>query len=311
MTLRRTQITDQLRQRLFSGTHLGALAHGHKLPGVRELAEEFDADPRVVMAAYHQLQAEGLVEVRPRSGIFVTATDATEHPLHHRTADWMVEVLMEGLGQGIAARDFPERLRRSLETLRLRATCIECNHDQLVSLAGELHEDYGLDVSAVDTYTLLANGEPPYEVRRADLLVTTPFHIVEVAPVAAALGKPYIVAEVRVDLFAEVARRLRAGPVWFVVSDPRFVDKLYRIYEGAPGGGHLRPLVVGQDDLRKIPPDAPVYVTRLARERAEPGSLPAQCFFESRVFSRETSRQLFSFIVGANTVRADGHAVAP
>lgn len=300
MTLRRTQIADQLRQRVFSGIHLGALAHGHKLPSVRELAQEFDADPRVVLAAYRELEREGLVEIRARSGIFVAGTDVAEHHLHRRTADWMVDVLLEGLSRGIAARDFPERLRQSFETLRLRATCIECNHDQLASLAGELHDDHGMDTSGVDTYTLLASGEPPRDVRRADLLVTTPFHVLEVEPVATALGKTWIVAELRVDMFADVARRLPAGPVYFVVSDPRFAEKLLHIYQHSPGLANLRPLVVGRDDVGAIPDGAPTYLTRLARERLDPQAVPERYLPESRALSRETSRQIFSFIVRAN-----------
>lgn len=300
MTLRRTQIADQLRQRVLSGVQLGALAHDQKLPSVRELAAEFQVDPRVVMAAYRELEREGLVEVRSRSGIFVAAADAVEGQLQRRTADWMVNVLMEGLGRGIAAREFPDRVRQSLETIRLRAACIECNHDQIASLAGELHDDYGMDTSGVDTFTLLSGPELPKEVQRADLLVTTRFHIIEVEPVATALGKPWMVAELRVDPFVAIARWLPQGPVYFVLADPRFSEKLDRIYKGSPGAANLHALVVGRDDLAQIPEGAPTYVTRLARERLGQKRLPNQFIPEERSFSRDTSRQIFSFIVRAN-----------
>ncbi len=298
--LRRTQIAEQLRERLFSGIHLRVLAPGQRLPSVRELASEFDADPRVVMAAYRQLEAEGLVEVRSRAGIFVRAGDAVQGQFQRRTADWMVNLLLEGWGRGISAREFPERVRQSLETLPLRVACIECNHDQLASLAAELRDDYGIDASGVDTFTLLASGEPPEVVRRADLLVTTPFHIIEVEPVATALAKPWIVAELRVDPYADVARRLPAGPVYFVVADPRFAEKLVRIYQRSPASENLHPLVVGRDDIEAIPGDVPVYVSRLARERLGSTRLPKQVIPEVRVFSRETSRQILAFVVQAN-----------
>ncbi len=300
MSLRRTQIAEQLRQRLLSGIHLGGLAPGARLPSVRDLATEFQADPRVVMAAYRELEKEGLVEVRTRAGIFVAAADSSESQLQRRTADWMVDVLMEGLGRGIAAREFPERLRQSLETRRLRAACIECNHDQIASLAEELHQDYGMDASGVDTFTLLSDPELPQDVQRADLLITTRFHIIEVEPVATSLGKPWMVAELRVDPFVDIAHRLPKGPVYFVLTDPRFAAKLARIYKESPGAANLHALIVGRDDIAQIPEDALIYVTRLARERLGQKVLPEGFVPEVRAFSRATSRQIFSFIVRAN-----------
>lgn len=300
MTLRRTGIVDQLRQRLVGGTHLGMLAPGQRMPSVRDLAREFGADPRVVMAAYRELEREGLVEIRPRAGIFVAAGYAVDGERRRRTADWMVDLLVEGWDRGVTAREIPERLRQALETLPLRAACVECNHDQIASLAGELRDDYGIDATGIDTFTLLAGEAPPELVRQADLIVTTPFHIVEVEPVATALGKPWIVAELRVDPFVDIARRLVAGPVYFVVVDARFEAKLERIYNGAPGFENLHPVVVGRDDLAAIPPHAVTYVTRLARERLGPIPLRAHFQAEARAFSRETSRQIFAFVVRAN-----------
>lgn len=297
---RRTRIADQLRQRLHSGLHLGLLSPGQRLTGVRQLARELAADPRVVMAAYRELEAEGLVEIRPRAGIFVPSADSAQVQLRRRTADWMVDLLLEGWEQGISARALPERMRQSLETLRLRVVCIECNHDQIASLVGELNRDYGVDASGVDTFSLLATGTMPEAVRQADLLVTTPFHIVEVEPVAAALGKPWVVAELRVDPFVDIARRLPDEPVYFVVEDPRFAIKLEHIYQNAPGFANLHPVIVGRDDVSAIPGGATTYVTRLADERLTAPTRPKHAITESRAFSRDTSRQIFSFVVRAN-----------
>jgi hypothetical protein len=183
-----------------------------------------------VLAAHQILQREGLVELRSRSGIFLVAADALSGGVQRRTHDWMVELLLEALERGIPAPELPERLRRSLETPRLRAACIECNQDQIDELSTELHTTYGFDVSGVDVYALLGSSTVPKDVRRADVLVTTQFHTHEVQPVAVQLGKPLIVAELLVDGFAEVARRLNEGPVYYVVVDPRFAKKLGEIF---------------------------------------------------------------------------------
>lgn len=298
---RRAVIADTLRQRLLSGLHLGELKHGQRLPSARALAREMAADPRVILAAYRVLEQEGLVELRPRSGIFLLATDSSAGGLHRRTHDWMVELLLGAVERGIPAPDFPERLRRSLETLRLRVACIECNVDQIDELSHELHTTYGFDVSGVDVYAMLDSSRLPKEVRRADLIITTHFHTHEVQPIATELGKPLIVAELLVDGFAEVARRLAEGPVYYVVVDPRFAKKLGKIFASTRGSAKLRILIQGRDDLDQIPSSAPVYLTRLVRERLparSPLSLPIPA---ARVFSPETSRALFAFLLRANS----------
>lgn len=174
MPHRRGTITEALRQRIVAGLHLGVFRQGDRLPSVRALAREFDADPRVVLAAYRQLEGEGLAEVRARSGIYVAHTAAGHSlPQLPQLAEWVVGVLVEALSRGVPAVDFPERVRRCLDTLRLRTACLECNTDQTTSLCEELRRDYGLETNGVDV-TALAAEEAPYEVRRADLLVTTP-----------------------------------------------------------------------------------------------------------------------------------------
>ncbi|HEV8176223.1 MAG TPA: hypothetical protein VGP44_00900, partial [Gemmatimonadales bacterium] len=60
-------------------------------------------------------------------------------------------------------------------------------------------------------------------------------------------------------------------------------------------------LIQGRDDLDGIPAGAPVYLTRLVRERLPSRSPLTPPFPPIRVFSPETSRSLFTFIVRANS----------
>lgn len=300
MVRRRLTIADTLKQRIFSGLHLGTLKPGDRLPSVRDLASDLEADPRVILAACRELEQEGLVELRPRSGIYVGtgATDAGGSS--SRKADWIVETLVESLSRGIPAPGLPEHLRRCLETLRLRAACIECNLDQTVQLCEELHADYGLDTDPVDLYPMLSEATPPPEIRHADLLVTSQFHAHEIQPLALQLGKPIIVASLQTGLFAGLAELLSRETVYFLVSDPRFGAKLHRIFAGSPGAANLRSLVVGTDDLAEVPPDAPAYMTGSARARLPQASRLRRPLPQLRALSPDTARQLLSFIVRAN-----------
>ncbi|MBA3892409.1 MAG: GntR family transcriptional regulator [Gemmatimonadales bacterium] len=298
MFQRRTEIADILRGRLFTGLHLGLYQQGGRLPSVRQCGRELNADPRVILAAYRVLQEEGLVELRPRSGIFVGL--AASGLAGDTPPDWMVEILMQGLRRGVRAPTMPDRLQRSMHTLRLRAVVLECNADQLYSIPAELERDYGIEASAIDITSLDPESRPAAALRQADLLVTTLFHQAAVERLAAELGIPKIVITMCTDLFAEVARLLRETPVYFVVADPRFERKLKGMFAGAPGGTNFRTLVIGRDDLAAIPDTAPTYLTRLGRQRADASPLLDRVLPEARVFSEESARQVLSFVVRAN-----------
>ena len=303
MAPRRAAVVEALRQRLFSGLHLGVLREGERLPAVRDLARELEVNPRVVIAAYEQLQREGLVELRPRSGAYVATAAKLAGELLPQTADWIVDVLLAGFERGIAATQLAERITHATETLRLRAVCIECNSDQMAALCDELRADYGLDTAGVDVADLALPTLPrdvDRELRRADLLVTTPFHVGEVQPVAEGLGKPWVALPLRSDLFAEIERFLPLGPVYFVVSDERFAEKLHKIFATSAGRENLRPLLFEHDRVDGIPPDAPAYVTLPVRQRLGESPLLARALPVARVTASGPVRQLLSYIVREN-----------
>ena len=62
----RELIIDGLRRRILRGIQAGALRAGDRLPSARELAGEFRVDYRLVIAAYKEIAAEGLVELMER-----------------------------------------------------------------------------------------------------------------------------------------------------------------------------------------------------------------------------------------------------
>ena len=65
------QIAGQLRQAIASAQ----LAGGVRLPSSRRLAEQLEVARNTVMRAYDTLMAEGWVELRPASGLFVAASE--------------------------------------------------------------------------------------------------------------------------------------------------------------------------------------------------------------------------------------------
>lgn len=300
MSRRRGEVTDILRQRMFSGLHLGILRPRGRLPSVRQLARELGANPRVILAAYRTLEREGLVELKPRSGIFVAPIGDSMADPAPRRADWMVDVLINGLQHGVLPRGLPQRVTQCLDAIDLHAVVLECNHDQLYSVPEELQRDFGIQTTGIEIDSLGAGHEIPARLRQADLLVTTAFHQKAVRALAKRLGTPVIVVTMCTDLFTEVGRLLSREPVYFVVTDPRFARKLHHLFESSKGAANLRTLIPGTDDLTQIPDEAPTYLTRLTRSQLKQNPLLNRVIAEDRVFSADSARQILSFLIRTN-----------
>jgi DNA-binding transcriptional regulator YhcF (GntR family) len=304
MPASRPDIVEALRQRFFSGLHLGLLTPGQRLPSIRALADEFRVDRRIILAAYRELEREGLVELRERSGIFF-APGAT--PAAKRVSaleEWAVDVLHSAITRGITVSGFRELFALYTETRDLRVACIECNDDQTAALCAEVRAEYGIETDAFDVDTLLDDRTPARTLARDDLLVTTPFHAGEVQELAARAKKPWIAITYRADVFAEISRLLPLGPVYFIVTDPRFAKKVRKIYANGDGAENLHVLLAGADDSSAIPADAPLYVTRTARGRLDDETLLARVAPEMRSFSPESAREILLFLVTTNSQRS-------
>src|SRR4028118_1845899 len=90
---RRSDLADALRRRVVGALSSGSLRRGERLPSAREVAAEIDADPRLVLAAYRILAKEGVVEIRRRSGIYVSSTPEAQGGPHAVADGRLVAVL--------------------------------------------------------------------------------------------------------------------------------------------------------------------------------------------------------------------------
>jgi DNA-binding transcriptional regulator YhcF (GntR family) len=271
-------VAELLRGRILRGLHARALASGDRLPSARELGLEFEIDHRIVLAAYRELAAEGLVELRQRGGIYVAKRDNGLIPTPG--VEWMIETLIQGLGREVPIVEFHDWFRRAVGTLRLHATVVQGSRDQIAGMCRELRDDYGLEATGLDAAQL---SEPDAallaDLRRTDLLVTTPGYE---------------------SLVKRIAERIGV-PVYIVVGDERFVAVLEQFFAGVPTAAeNLHVLVVGRDDVGAIPASAPVYVTRAAADALGTTRVGGRIVPSARVFSAQAARSLVSYIVRVN-----------
>ncbi|HEV2124978.1 MAG TPA: GntR family transcriptional regulator, partial [Chloroflexota bacterium] len=143
------QLCRLVRERIITAIHSGRLDTGDRLPTYREVAEEAGVDLRAVARVYRQLEAEGLVEVRGRSGVFVADQEHLGGGVLAETARWMIGVLRGARTRSIRIPEFPDFARRCIGSTEVRCACIESTEDQLSALCQELSDDFGFHTTAL------------------------------------------------------------------------------------------------------------------------------------------------------------------
>jgi len=299
---RRPQIASELRGRIERALMTGALAHGDRLPSTREMGAELDADPRVVLAAYRDLAGEGLVELRPRSGVYV-ARHALYDQGRRPPRPWLTEILAGAVTRGFSTRDFCDDLREAALGSKLKAAVIATTYDQSAGLCRELRADYGIEATGIPVETLKRGLPIPAALSRAHLVLTTAIHAELGGQLAKKLGKRFIVARVRPEIVGDEWLLLLDREVFVVAVDPRFLRALRGYLASTPGAENVKMLLAGQDDLSVIPRDAPTYVTQAARERLGRTRIPGRLIPPARVFSADCVRAILNIVVEVNTER--------
>jgi GntR family transcriptional regulator len=104
------QIIDQVRGAIASG----AVAVGHQLPTVRQLAVDLSINPNTVVRAYRELELSGLLDTQQGTGTFISA-----HKLPHADAErdrQLSQIAADAVSRagaaGFSLEDLIEQLRR-------------------------------------------------------------------------------------------------------------------------------------------------------------------------------------------------------
>lgn len=109
---------EQLAQQLREQIEAGQLASGARMPSVRNLCRDSQLSKSTVLSTYTRLEAEGLIEARPRSGYFVCAkasrpqglkTPALSQPSLTPAPVSATQVLVDIMQQGAAFDLLPRR----------------------------------------------------------------------------------------------------------------------------------------------------------------------------------------------------------
>jgi DNA-binding transcriptional regulator YhcF (GntR family) len=217
-----------LRRRIVADVHLGRLKPGDRLPSLRTIGNELGVSIRAAARAYGELQRDGLVDVRGRSGIYLVLPDVVDVSLE-APLDWYAEMLKEAWARRISLTDMNCMLTELVRN-PLKAACVESTADHMEAFCSELTEDFALETISV---TLTPEGARVNDeivtlydaISSADFVVTTAFHAAEVHEAADLLQKPVVIVSVNDMLVNAIERELRSRPVTIVADDPAFLER--------------------------------------------------------------------------------------
>lgn len=308
-----TRLADLLRGRLLASIHTGRVKAGDRLPSYREVADETGVDLRAVARAYAVLEAEGLVEVRGRSGVFLAEQTRIGGRLLAETARWLVAVGREAWTRRLRVPDLPDFVRECTASRVVRCAFVESTVDQAASIGTELSEDFGFAVATVhaDRFAPLVvdGGEPrprlPAEVREADFIATTAFHEKEMREVAAGLEVPLVVIRLNPMFTREVQRTLAEQEMAVVCVDPLFAERL-KLFVGDEHPERVRTVLTSnRDEVARLDRSRPVLVSEAARQQLPDLSLP-RSFPDQPMIAPESADELLELLVRLNLEEARG-----
>lgn len=289
-------IEQWLRRRVLGLLHAGRLKPGERLPSIRQISADTGADHRAVADAYRLLERDGLVSIRPGSGVYLV------HPGQNVGADsesirWMTGLLLDGWERRLSRTAVGEMVRRSTAT-RPRCACLESNEDHMVAVCAELEDDFGLEPVPIRVDPAAAACDlPAAYLAGVHLVVTTVFHADLARAAALRARKPCVVLTLHPDFSTEVDRVLQKPSITVVFVDPCYEDRARLFLAVTPYLERIR--FVSVDQLGDLPLDLArpdVLLTRAARRRLgmdEFHLVPPP----PPVVSSESARELFDVIV--------------
>jgi DNA-binding transcriptional regulator YhcF (GntR family) len=309
---------DSLRRRLLSALHLGHLRPGDRLPSIRELKQRFGVSHHTAVQLYERLAAEGLVEKRERSGIYVADPVPRGCDSLAETGSWVATLLAQACEHHIRVPLLPELIRRWTTAVRVQCACIESDADHLHALCREFSWQFGAECTGVPVDALgLGRGEAlrpealPEAVGKAHVLITTTFHASALRPVSAALGKPLVIAIAEPQVVSTVESALRTAPVTLVCSDARFGERMAMMRDGAIGHGLRVVLAHDAEALARLDRHEPILLTRAARAEAG-GRLDVRLLTpDFPKFSLDSARAFASLLVQLNVEAERQRFLAP
>ena len=178
-----SMIVDELRDRIVSGLYLGRWQSGERLPSIRDVAEGANVDRKTAAAAYRRLQLEGLVRVRPRSGVYLRGNGAERKsgPLERLHRRWLENSYEGARTIGLDTATMLRLIQSVAHVERQQVPVLESDATQARVIAEEAADRVA--INCVPRALAEADARDPL-IASAPFFITTPYHTADVARIA-------------------------------------------------------------------------------------------------------------------------------
>lgn len=272
---------------------MGRVRAGDRLPSIREVAHRIGKNERTVKAAYEMLAAEGIVEIRGRSGVFAAQQELRGREVAEEKSRWLTSFVVDAWRRRIAVPGIAAEVERYTARRRVRCILVEPVHDAAVAFQHELIADWGFHVDVV----------PPERIARAqnaDVFAATSFFAPAIHLSLEARQIPLVVLTTHAALREAIRQRVETGRLTVVAVDEHFVERIRASYAADHQERVHLVLASDREGIHGLNREEPILLTRAAREAL--GYSPAPLIFpHSPTLSLETARALAQVIVRLNS----------
>lgn len=270
---------EQVRDQLVNHMHFGAIQSGARLPTVRRLARDCRINIKTAFKIYQALAKEGLVEIRPQSGVFARSSQSSAERAYRRSvSQFLSRVESEAKKLNLALPRLTHLLAwraGSGSTHGISCAVLECNREQTELFSREIERRLNVRAFPVELQNGSISPEARETLRRADFLVTTDFHWDEVNRLARASKKKTLRVQLDPRFLNMLLAAARRGPLAMVVTETSFEPRFREAV-----AAYLTPREL--DRIRFVPCDdrrailaarrecRSIYVSPLCEEKVRP-----------------------------------------
>ena len=228
------------------------------LPPQRDLAAKLGVSRNTVSMAYGELEREGIVASQVGKGTVVVSPSGkmesrSRHEQLTKTIEHSVE---EALAMGFTLEEYAdtvgEFLREKREMLRhIRLIFVECNKEQLFYFSEHLSLEPGVVITPVLLTDIRERPERwRRELRSADMVVTSFYHIDELEALLSGSSQPLVGINLQPEMstIVRIARIAKGAVVGLVAASKQFLAEM---------GSTLREVEIGDERVRGFTGDDP------------------------------------------------------
>jgi len=298
---------ERVRDRVLTALHVGRLRSGDRVPSIRRQARLVGVNTKTVHRTYAALAREGILDVRPGSGTFVSErrsggtgrTDLTA--LLGALDTCRAEAERLGIDDAELAKLLRAYLADGLPDLVVGV--VECNMEQIVMIGRDLHRAMGVRIVPVQLDALAR--DPEQALRDVEVVVTTDCHWGDVVRDATRADVPAYAVAFDQGFPRRLLRAADDADVLLIVGDRRFGPVFARLLAQLAGGRGRAPRVTVVDPteagtlLPRVSPGTWVWVSPTVAAGGPPPLLPerARRFDDEWRVRRESLESLRAAIV--------------